>query len=400
MHQEKPTIHKNNRILSIDVMRGVAILGIFFVNIYSFHTPYLYVDPYSLAKSDCDKFIYSLVDIFAQASFYPLFAILFGYGLIILKNRVESRGQSFYPIAIRRLGVLLGFGIIHAFLVWPGDILITYAVLGFFLVAMIQLSAKAQVLIATLLYSIPNILLILLFLLLSFLDPSGMEEVAFNLGAAEQVSAIYQNGSFIDITRQRIEDWSFTNLDGSIILFFTVLPLLLIGSAFSKAALLVPSEKNTKLFKVVLLICLPLGLVLKTIPYWVNKGYPFMLIQDQFGGVTLTFAYIAMIYLISNSKKLYSVLKYMANVGRLSLSNYLFQSIICTLLFYSYGLGLYGKVSYTTSTIMAVIIFLFQILFSAIWLKFYKMGPLEWIWRGFTYGRFPNLKKQAGGVEK
>ena len=148
----------DKRIASIDCLRGISILGIFLVNIFAYHTPYLYVDQTTLATSQTDKFIFSMIDIFIQASFYPLFAMLFGYGLIMIKEKADIRGQSFRKIASKRMLILLVFGFIHAFLIWPGDILITYAIFGFIIIPFTKLSEKAMAVVAILLYLIPTLL--------------------------------------------------------------------------------------------------------------------------------------------------------------------------------------------------------------------------------------------------
>lgn len=111
-------MESNERIHSIDVMRGFAILGIFLTNMLAFHSPMLYLNPYIWWSSKVDQNIYNFIDFFVQASFYPLFALLFGFGLMIIKRRSIDKGISFTPIAIRRLSLLLVIGCFHAFFIW------------------------------------------------------------------------------------------------------------------------------------------------------------------------------------------------------------------------------------------------------------------------------------------
>ncbi|MCU9612471.1 DUF418 domain-containing protein [Caldibacillus lycopersici] len=393
MNNEIGTNHGYDRIATIDVMRGLAILGIFAVNIFSFHTPYLYADPVTLAETAWDKWVYAIVDILAQASFYPLFAFLFGYGLIIIKERVEARGElAFYPTAIRRMIGLLLLGMIHAFFIWPGDILVVYAILGIFLLAFTHLSAKGMTITAIVLYTVPNLLLVVLAYIASVFVSS--EEI-YPVQIAEHVQAIYQNGSFLEITNQRIIDWSYTNWGvGSIQIFFMILPLLLLGAAFAKQQKLIHTEANTRFFKKMFCIALPIGLVIKLLPYLGNQNLSLFVFQDLFGGPIVTAGYISLIYLIANKWKQHRLLLLFANVGRLSLSNYLFQSLICSVIFYSYGFSLYGKVSYVFSTFLAICIFLIQLYLSKQWLKSYQMGPVEWLLRGITYGKISSLKRR------
>ena len=173
----KTTQHSvENRIVSLDMIRGVAILGIFLVNMLSFHSPFLYIDPLEWWQEPVDRGIYIFIDIFVQASFYPLFSILFGYGLILLWERTVQKGLHFYPIIIRRLSLLLIVGLAHAFLIWHGDILFNYALLGFIFLLFNRLSGKGMLIMGSILYLIPNLLLFgLLLLMVMMMTDSGTD---------------------------------------------------------------------------------------------------------------------------------------------------------------------------------------------------------------------------------
>lgn len=396
--RENLSIKDKERIISIDVMRGIAIFGIFLVNIFSFHTPYAYVvDPMILAENNLDKFAYGFVDVFAQASFYPLFAFLFGYGLFILKERVEFRNQALYKIATRRMIFLLFIGFLHAFLIWSGDILITYGALGLILLLLINLSSKVLTITAISLYTIFS----LIYILILFLASLDIPLEALNSPADAAIMAeVYQNGSFIEITARRIYDWKNTNVAGGlrpVFILATVLPHLMLGASFAKNKRLLPSAENSHFFRRLLLFTLPIGLLLKFSPYFLEKNAAILYIQDLYGGVTLTFAYISMIYLFCNKIKLGLFLQSLANVGKMSLSNYLFQSLLCSLIFYGYGLGLFENVTYWQSTLMVIIIYLFQLIFSSFWMKRFRMGPFEWLLRGVSYWKFSKLGRREMG---
>ena len=390
----KNTIQEG-RIFLIDVLRGIAILGIFLVNIFSFHTPYLYVDLAELADSKLDEWIFILNDIFIQASFYPLFAIIFGYGLIIMKEKLESRGGSFYSVAIRRMMILLIIGLIHAIFIWPGDILVTYAVFGFLLLLFAQLSAKVLAMIAIIMYTIPNLWLFFQILpIASFLEKTNIS--IFDDEKATSVTAIYQQGTFVEVTVQRLQDWLMQTGSAFIMLTLMVFPLIILGASLAKGKKLVPNENNARFWRWILIFTLPSGLLLKLVPYIIGKNIAFQHLQDVFGGALLTLAYIAIIYLFcQKERKVFTPFSY---IGKMSLSNYLFQSILCSFTFYSYGLGLFGQVSYTQSTILAIAIYVIQLILSKLWLKHFRIGPLEWAWRGLTYGKFSQNKKEKKGA--
>lgn len=122
---------QRDRIVAIDIIRGISIFGIFLVNMMSFHSPLLYVDPHTRWHQGLEKYTYRFIDVFAEGSFYPLFALLFGYSFVLFREKVVGQGMNFTVLALRRLFFLLVVGIIHAFFIWHGDILIQYSILGF-----------------------------------------------------------------------------------------------------------------------------------------------------------------------------------------------------------------------------------------------------------------------------
>jgi uncharacterized protein len=381
-------ISENERINSIDTMRGFSILGIFLTNMLAFHSPMLYLNPYVWWSTKSDQTIYSFIDFFVQASFYPLFALLFGFGLMIMRERSIVKGFSFTPIAIRRLSALLLIGCVHAFLIWHGDILINYAIFGFIALLFFRMSGKALLLTGILTYVIPNILFGLLLFLATLVTP--MNDYYHHDEAIKSVES-YQNGSFGEITSQRIYDWSQVNsIENSIILFFTIFPFLLIGAGISKLNLVRNEINNRKKFKVLLAIFVIAGSLLKLLPYAVRNLFS-EYVQDIFGGPLLAVSYALAIILLM--EKYSANLKMFQAVGKLALSNYLFQSIVATLIFYNYGLGLYSKISVGTGTLLAITIFIIQAYISILWVRNYHYGPLEWIWRAVSYWKITNWKK-------
>jgi len=383
-------IKEKERLIAIDVMRGISILGIFLVNIFAFTTPYLYVDQAEYAETKFDQWAYQFVDIFVQASFYPLFAFLFGYGLFILKNRIEDRNKSFRPLAVRRFSLLILFGFLHAVLLWPGDILFVYGVCGLLSLLFIQLSPKALTSISITAYTLFFGFITLLSVISEKL---GLMDDYYEslIPLANAVTDIYQSDSFIEITFQRFIDWKSVNIDGYIEIIFAVLPFVLLGIAAGKSKKFAVTERNRRFFKKVLLIALPIGLFLKGMPYLLGGSFVFEVIQDYFGGAILAAAYILIIFLLVKDKETFFSRSF-ANVGKMSLSNYLIQSIICSTLFYGYGFGWFMKVSYSNLILFVLVIYFLQIIFSSIWLRKFRFGPFEWILRSFTYWRVQIMK--------
>ncbi|MDQ0214791.1 uncharacterized protein J2S13_001188 [Oikeobacillus pervagus] len=380
-------IEKTNRIQSLDVMRGFALLGIFLVNMISFHSPFLYYDPYEWWSAPNDHFHYQWIDIFVQASFYPLFAMLFGYGTALQKQRADARGVNYWPIGLRRFFFLLCIGSIHAFLIWSGDILINYAVLGFLLLLMLRFSGKTLLIIGSILFVIPNVFISIMLLLLSKVDPTSVIIWTDLTGMKSSISS-YTTDSFQVIMKQRLADWTaVNNIQNMFLLFIAIFPMMLIGAGAAKLDLLTKwTQLKKKLFAMFLFFFL-VAVLLKYTPYLFEKNLAYIFVQDSLGGPLLATAYAVGIVLMVESSIGMKITKPLASAGRMSLTNYLMQSIVGTFLFYGYGIGLYGKISLTTGTMLVFAIFIMQVILSELWLLKFKQGPIEKVWRMLTYGK-------------
>jgi uncharacterized protein len=383
------------RIVSLDMMRGFAILGIFLVNMLSFHSPFLYIEPLEWWEDPLDQGIYMFIDIFIQASFYPLFSMLFGYGLVMLSEKTQQKGLSFYPIALRRLFFLLIVGLAHAIFVWHGDILFNYALLGFIFLLFIKLSGKKMLVLGSIFYLLPNLLLLGLLGMTVLLMPGAESTVSVPLLASQSMD-VYQYGTFLEITKQRIADWSYTNnVWGLVLMLFTLFPLFLIGGGAAKYKWFEKTSQYRKGFMIAFFITFILGLFFKLTPYLGTANLATYYMQDMFGGPLLAISYGLMIAHLAETKWLHKFVTLISSVGKMSFSHYLFQSILSTLIFYQYGLGLYGQVSVASGTLLVLIIYGSQLVFSTLWLKNYYYGPLEWIWRNFTYKSKQKLRKEV-----
>lgn len=373
----------NERVKAIDLMRGFSLFGILIINMLAFHSPLSYIDPYKWFDGNVDEGMYLFIDIFIQASFYPLFAMLFGYGLAMQFMRAEAKQRPFMPVAVKRLAILLLFGIIHAFLIWYGDILITYAIMGFLLIGMIRLPSSWLMGFAAIIYAVPHLLLLGVMFIAAAADPNTY------VGYMEIESSIqsYQSGSFAEIFSQRLADWTYSNnLFGYIILIATILPFLMVGAAAAKWRLIERTQEKRKLWLLLATVPLLIGLLLKAAPFVFEPNYAFVYLQDIFGGPLVAVGYAAIIALLAQKTSMQKLLSPVAKVGRMSLTTYIMQSILATLIFYSYGFGLYGQVDLLTGTLIALGIFVVQLIFAELWFEKFSRGPLEIVWRKWTYG--------------
>lgn len=386
-------LQESKRMLSIDILRGMAILGIFLVNMPSFHTPILYINGVSYWDESWERMLYIFSDIFAQASFYPLFAFLFGFGAIIIAVRSVDRGVSFPFLFMKRLCFLLAVGCLHAFFIWHGDILVNYAVFGFAFLFFYKWQGKYLIWLGSFLYIVPFAVFGAFFLLMSFVD-GGLMEIQNDVAMMKQSLEIYSEGTFIEVTNQRMEDWYMVNNPtNAIFLFFSIFPFFLIGAGVAKQGWLQKASRYKRSLRTLAIISFLTGLAIKLLPYIMVNDYGTTFVQDYFGGPLLTMFYITAIALLVEKAWAYKLFYPLSFVGRMSMSNYLFQSIVCSLIFYSYGLGLYGKVTYTEGFLLMMAVFSIQLLLSYWWMKRFRFGPVEYVWRFITYGKKPVMKR-------
>lgn len=353
----------------------------------SFHSPILYIDPATWWQGKGDRLTFLLIDLFAQGSFYPLFALLFGFSFVLLTNKISRKQISLTITVVRRLLFLLFIGILHAFFIWHGDILISYAFLGFILLFFQKLSGRSLLFGGISLYGIAVLLLCVFLFYISVREPMS-EVILSNQAAIQQSLQTYQQGTFLEITKQRIIDWSSTNRLANIpLLLVSIFPLFLMGAGLAKLKWLEkPQQYQNRLLQVIV-FSLFIGILLKSLPYIFGKNLLTMYIQDGIGGLCLAIFYGSTVIRLSANSFIQKWLTPFAIIGRMSISNYLFQSFVSTMIFYHYGLGLYGELSLPQGTMLVLIIYIFQIILSQLWLKLFRFGPIEAIWRSITYGK-------------
>lgn len=384
-------ITEQERLVVIDVIRGFALLGILLVNMQDFSSPWLYIEPSQLWNTSLDRYTDIFIDLFAQASFYTLFSFLFGFGMVIFKERAEAKGYSFIPLFSRRLLVLLILGIIHAFLIWHGDILISYALIGFILLLFHKSEAKTLFNWAVALILVNSILFGGLLLWWEVNYPGIFD--GYNMDMVNQSLEVYSSGTYLEITQQRINDWLYVNnLTNYIFLILAILPMFLLGVFFAKKRWFHEPNNYHQELRKVWIVSLILAVTFKLLPYIGNGMEALFHLQDSIGGPASAIFYATSIVLLFQKEWWRTKLINLSYVGRLSLSNYLLQSLIGTFIFYGYGLGFYGQLRPFYGVLLTIAIYILQIQLSKLWLKSYKIGPAEWLWRSLTYKSKQRLK--------
>lgn len=380
----------NERVDSLDILRGFSLLGILLVNMFGFYLPMPHVlDLNSWFTTAKDIIWHQTLDIYVQGSFYPLFSMLFGYGLAMQYMKAERTGTSFYKFAPKRLIVLLCLGLIHAFLIWWGDILTMYAFCGFFLLLFIRFSGGWLLSFGIIINSLMHIFILLIYALAGMMS-AEYETPAVDIQLINSAITAYGVGSWGDAFVQRLKDLSVQmSLGMWISSLVTILPYMLIGAAAAKWRL-IERAKELKVFWIsIAVIFVAAGLFIKSAPFMFTRTYILDYLKVYVGGPILSIGYIALIVSICLLPAAARLLTPIAKAGRMSLTLYIMQSIVCTILFYNFGLGLYGKVDVQMGTFIAIGIFVIQVILAELWFTKFKQGPLELAVKKIVY---PSIK--------
>ncbi len=406
-------VKQTERIEIIDSLRGFALFGILMVNL-----PYMY-EPMSQvmigAKPDTSAaqiIAESFIKFFFEGKFYVIFSMLFGFGFWLFMNKSADNEASPLPLFRRRLFFLLLFGIAHIALLWAGDILLLYALIGFLLILFRKSSDRRIVRWAVVMALIPTILTSVMFVFMSLASrvPEAKEAIDAQMqGNAdvitdliERAALAYSTGSFGEIISVRTEEY-LTLISGSLLFFSPViLAMFLAGFLIARTGIVKRYMENLDLFRRLFWWSLAAGVVtnaLYAIAYRnavmsVPGGWSLLSsTMHTFGGLSLGLCYISGIVILFIKGRSGWLTRNLAPVGRMALTNYLMQSIICALLFHSYGFGLYGELEIWHGIVLTFVIFALQIVFSRWWLNRFQFGLFEWLWRSLTYMRVQPLRK-------
>ncbi|GGG57155.1 DUF418 domain-containing protein [Bizionia arctica] len=406
-------IKKEDRIDFLDVLRGIAILFIYAANIvyfsgYFFFPPEAHFPATNLVTDPYVDFIsFTLID----GKFYSIFSLLFGIGCAIQFQNLKAHGKEFAPFFRRRMFWLLVFGLIHLVFIWLGDILTLYALLGFVLVWFINLSNKKLITWGVLLILFPLVNWFIIHIaninypdILFKLNTQYSEALGFHMEEWQALKifdfqAYLKNKSIIEFFKMNIGNtlirYGEILNEGRI---FKVLGIFLIGLWTGRKILIEDLLNNTSFLKKVAIwgICigLPVSIFRTYIVFFSNQEslWDFLnTLAYAFGTVPLAMGYAASLALLY--KQDLKFLQRFAPIGKTALSNYIFQTLISITIFYGIGFNLVGKFGMTIIMIITIVIFILQMIMSTRWLKHYRFGPLEWIWRQLTYQKRIKLKK-------
>lgn len=423
------SVKTNERIKSLDVMRGIVLLGILLMNINGFGLANAYGDPTVAGGSEgLNLYTWITANLFFEGTMRGLFSLLFGVGMFILIKRSQDReaGITGPDIYFRRLMWLLFFGLVHGYLLlWTGEILYDYALMGFLVYSFKNMAPKKLILIALFLVSIGT--------LWNFVDYRSTIKLTENVTLAEgrktaglplsedQQGALdtwskiekKKSPSFIKEYNEKMRSGYFTvvkhlapkNMESDTIWFYKwdvwdILSMMLIGIAFFKLNILT-AKRSYKFYGLMMAAGYAVGL---GINYYelqtVLKGNFSLLafskseVTYYLGRLAVSIGHIGAIMLLVKAPVLMWLKRRLAAVGQMALTNYIMHSIICMIVFTGVGFGLFGKLQRYELLYVVFSIWIFQLIVSPVWLKYFEFGPLEWLWRRLSYLQKPAFRKK------
>ncbi len=392
------------RINYLDELRGFALLGILIMNIQDFSmVEASYFNPTAQEPAEgLNLFTYLYTHFFADMKMMTLFSMLFGAGMLLFVEKArEKRGKSI-GLHYRRMLWLLIFGMIHAYFIWRGDILVVYAISGVVIYWFKKADPTALIIVGVIFFFMFSLFSYSLDIFWEVIpEPDRQELQAVMHPGDEAIAAEVSgySGSLSAIHQERVSD-TIERQSGIMVYIWRVLANMLFGMALFKLGIL-KGERTGRFYKIMTVAGFGIGFLLISLGvsynfqhewdarYYFALGFQF----NYFGSLFVALGYIGLIALWSRSDFLSDLKRRLAAVGRMAFTNYILQSIICTTIFYGFGFGLFNQLDRFAQQLIVVGVWIVLLAFSPWWLKRYRFGPLEWLWRTLTYWKRQPMKR-------
>ena len=379
-------IDPSERIDAIDALRGLTLFGVLAINITMVFRVSIFEQflPPAATTSALDRTVLAFLMAAVEMKAFALFSLLFGVGLAIQFERLAPNPRRAILLS-RRLAVLLTIGLIHLLLIWNGDILTEYSLAGFIVLPLLWaprwlLAAGAALFLA-------------FYLAMPLLPPViAWPTTAWlrdHVAAARQV---YGTGGYFDILAFQIRELP-AMLPLHVWVFPRTIALFLFGMWVWRTDIIRRPTAHEGLLLAIALIGIFAGGALNLAQQqlaWLGAGW-FSL--ERLAGVLLAIGYAAAALAALNTRTGSKLLAWAAPLGRMAFTNYLLQSVICSWIFFGYGLGLFGRIGVLAALAIGIGIYVAQVVLSAQWLKYYRFGPVEWLWRSLMYGTAQPLRR-------
>ncbi len=397
-----------SRIRSLDVLRGVGVLGMLATHIQLFAFP-------SLARWNptawgdlhgLNWWVWLMTSLFADGKFITIFAMLLGASIVMLPTPTGDRAVPAWRTHVLRMAALLVLGLLHAYLIWYGDMLFALAVCGTVVFFARRLSVRWLLVLGGGALATASVLTVALTWSLAHgpADELAAWRDHYTPRRVNMVAEVVQyQGGWADQMRHRVpaaremHTWYFATR-----LFWQMSGLMLVGMALFRLGIL-SATRSRNFYRGMGAVGFGLGTLLISLALWRSFAMKwdlldYVLISQELrygGDFLVSLGWVALVMLLCQRGW---QLRPLATVGRMALTNYLVQSVICTTIFYGHGLGLFGHVERAGQFAIVLAVWAFQLLVSSAWLGYFALGPVEWGLRWVIYGRRPSLLRSSPAV--
>ncbi len=392
---------QSERYQSIDVLRGFAVLGILVMNIQNFALPMShYVNPHAAGElTGLNYGLWYLSHLLADTKFITIFSMLFGASTLLMAERADRAGGDAAPVYFRRNAILLVVGLLHAYVFWHGDVLTLYAMCAFVIFWFRALSPRVLLALGVAGILTTTALGVLTGLAAPYFPQEFRDEIHAtvqpSLAALEAEIEAYQGG-WIEQSAYRAPASIAVQTFGLAYMGWRLAGLMLIGMALYKTGVLTARRQSAFYWRWILaavFIGLPIihfGVMRMDQQGWEPVRVALLDIQyNLLASVVVAMGWISAVMLLCRASWSRLFTTPLAAAGRMALTNYLAQTLICTTLFYGHGFGWFGTVDYAGQLAIVSIIWAMQLAWSTWWMNRFRYGPAEWMWRFLTYGRSP-----------
>jgi uncharacterized protein len=403
-------VDETQRIASIDVLRGVALLGILIMNIQTFAMiGSAYMNPNSYGDlSGANWWVWRLTHLLGDQKFMTIFSMLFGAGIVLMTSRAEQRSGKSAGLHYRRMGWLILFGLLHAHLLWYGDILYSYGMCGLIAYLFRKLPPRWLIVIGVVVMSVSCLINFGMYSLYSVLPEEARQ--GWDQGMAESWTPsaqtiqeeldAYRGGWLSQAPHRSIMAAVFQTFLFGVWAGWRAGGLMLIGMALFKLDVFA-ARRSTRFYTLMAVvgICSGLALTHSEMRLVEASGWPMMESMylysalHYWGSFLQSLGYVGVVMLACKFDAFRSLQHALAAVGRMALTNYLLQTIICTTIFYGHGFGLFGSVERIGQIGIVACVWAIQLIVSPIWLHYFRFGPMEWLWRTLTYWRLQPMRR-------
>jgi len=396
------------RIGSLDVLRGFAVLGILVMNIQSFSMiGAAYMNPYAYGDmTGANRVVWFLSHLFADMKFMAIFSMLFGAGVVLMSDRRSAAGKPSAGLHYRRMLGLLLFGALHGYLLWYGDILFTYAVCGVWIYLFRKVRPNRLIIVGLFTVAVSSGVSIFWQATIPWWPPEEMEKLETEWWDPPPDAVAHEldtyRGSWSEQQAIRVHETAFME---SFMLVTNTLwragGLMLIGMALFRFGVF-SAERSSAFYGRLLAIGIFVGLPVVAFGVWFKDSSGWDVRTAFFGGdqfnywasILVALGWVAAVMLVVKAGVLPQLTARLAAVGRMALSCYLLETIICTTIFYGHGLGLYGAVERIGQAAITAGVWLCLLLLCPWWMERFRFGPFEWLWRSLTYWKLQPFRRK------